>query len=95
MTIDYDEVLRDIGELGTKSHPLLCIADIVNHKINIISIEIVYLSLSTFTSKCRVKVRPWVEGTWQKRMFLLLSIPSATSAMAVFMYDFIGERATV
>ena len=54
MTIDYDEVLRDIGELGIKSHPLLCIADIVNHKINIISIEIVHLSLSSFTSKYRV-----------------------------------------
>ena len=28
MTIDYDEVLRDIGELGTKSHPFpeLCVA---------------------------------------------------------------------
>jgi len=29
-------------------------------------------------------------GTWQKKLFLLLSIPAATSAMAVFMYDFIA-----
>ena len=27
-------------------------------------------------------------GPWQKRLFALLWIPSATSAMAVFMYDF-------
>ena len=40
-------------------------------------------------------MRTGTAGTWQKRMFLLLSIPSATSAMAVFMYDFIGEAGAV
>ena len=59
MTIDYDEVLRDIGELGTKSHPLpdLCVAVIFKHKSREISIEIEHLCLLSSRLLQGVQVR--------------------------------------
>lgn len=81
MAIDYDEVLSYIGELGIMLLNLKKMEKYF-HRILIQTFEAV--TFQSLKSIC-------CEGTWQKRLFLLLSIPSATSAMAVFMYDFIGK----